>query len=209
MVDEYPKELWEKLYQEVQARSHLARNHGELFDRLDFLVVVREGWHKLGQISGIQASFLDLIADSWNAPYPDYRLALMKVLNEIDNSASKWLSYFDHMVTATGPTLLGLFAEVLQQCESRLENPLPRPSSQTIERLIAPFLNSLYADIENYRIRAIEFCAREGLDLEWLVEAWKKPKEFPGEFDPDDIFVVLANDWPVRLICTARRLFWS
>ena len=209
MDDEYPQGLWEKLYREVQARSHLARNQGELFDRLDFLVVVREGWLKLGQLSGIQASFLDLIADSWNAPYPEYRLSLIKVLNEIDHSASKWLRYFDNAVTATGPTLLGLFAEVLQQCVNRLENPLPRPSKRAIERLIIPFLNCLYADIENYRLRAIEYCGREGIDLEWLVEVWGNPTEWPDQIDPERLFQTFANDLPVRLLTKARRLFWS
>ncbi len=200
-------ELWEALQNEIQPLQHLGNRHGEWFDRLEFLTTVRRDWQRLVRAHSVPLAFLDLVADGWHTPFQTYRAALIDHLGEMVDEPVQWLYRFDR-VMEEGPNVLNAFAELLRQLEFRLAEPAPKPEPAVIHDLARVFMRGLTHYGSNFRRRVVRFCFREAIDPAWMIEpllnhdiGWYSP------VDPQR-FVQIIEDWPVRYLCQAYRLFW-
>jgi hypothetical protein len=201
-------EFWELLQREIQQLQHLATRHGEWFDRFDFLVGVRRDWQRLRKSSFKSSGFLDLIAKSWHAPYHTFQAELIDMLGAMIDHPRKWLDTLDRVVEV-GPHVLPTFAELLRQMEVRQEDPPPKPDETVLKYLATTFIRGLTHYGSDFRHRVVAFCFREGIDPAWIIEpvlthdvGWYSPA------DPQR-FVQIMEDWPVRYLCQAHRLFWT
>lgn len=206
--DENFADLWDTLQQELQHLQHLATRHGEWFDRLEFLNGVRRDWQLLRKSTFVSKSFLELIADAWHSPFHTFHNALVEMLGKMIDNPRYWLKELDR-IAEEGPHVLHAFAELLRQIEMRQEEPVPRPPDSVLRHLASTFASGLTYYSSEFRNQVVAFCFREAIDPAWIIEPFlNRDLDWLYPVDPNR-FVQIINDWPVRYLCQAYRLFWS
>jgi hypothetical protein len=200
-------ELWDLLQNEIKHLQHLANQHGDWFDRLEFLTAVRRDWGLIKRSFFSAPAFLDLIANSWHAPYPTFRKQLLSLAGEMAENPENWLDRLDE-TARVAPQILHAFIDLLRQAEWRVESPLPKPELPVIQLLAKVFMHGLKRYGSDFRLRVVRFCFRDAIDPAWIIESLLNHDiGWYSRVEPNR-FVQLIEDWPVRILCQAYRVFW-
>lgn len=190
---------------EVADLGHLAVQHAEAFDRLEFLLAATNGWAGLRNSRNLPSDLLDLLAAGWVRPFAEVRPLLADVLGQVVAAPLAWLRHLDAL-NEFSPTALAMFAGLLGQYQDRLEQPPPVPHPPAdLARLVAEFVRDLgrwmYPSI---RPKLLTFCLREAVGAE-LVAAVAPAGDPTGPA----LQAAIVADWPLRHLCWACRLFWA
>jgi hypothetical protein len=198
-------DIWWKVVEEIEQVSNLGPRYADWLDRFDFLRSVRDEWQKANASAPVMA-IRHLVGRAWNAPLLHYRQAFWEVLERIEADPSAWVGHFDALRNLY-PALLAAFGELLRQAEYRAE--LPRPDSEVMARITGTFIAAFAFTTESIRAYLVRFCIREAIDPIWMVESVAgKDVAWNSAIDPQ-VFFNLQEDYSVRYVCLAHRLFWA
>lgn len=204
---ELHSELWRDLEQEIKQLAHLGTRFHEWFDQFDYLSTIRQEWQAARSVFGHGNQLLDLLATGWHAPLEDYRTFLLTTLARLAEHPVDWLRYFDD-IRREYPAVFSAISEVLHGAYQQAEPVKPVPASQ-IARLTSEFIASFHSYEESFRFELVEYCCREWIDPFAMVQALADNMvQWRSELSPE-VLVGIADDWPVRLVCLAFRLFWQ
>jgi hypothetical protein len=198
-------ELLAECRREVEELGHLAVRHAEAFDRLEFLMGVSVGWGALRQAAALPPELLDLLPAAWNRPFPEVLPLVADLLAQIVAAPVKWLRHFD-AIANRNPRTLSVVGNLLGQYQDRLPEPPPVPHAPAdLTRLTTEFVrdNSPW-EYSTLRPRLLAFCLREAVGAE-LVAAVAPAASSRGPA----LQQAIADDWPLRHVCWACRLFWA
>jgi hypothetical protein len=185
--------------------EHLAVQHAEAFDRVEFLLAATAGWAGLRAKGQLPAELLELLEAAWVRPFAEARSRVVDVLGRIAAAPVVWLRHLDALAEFS-PTALAMFAGLLGQYQDRLPEPPPVPHPPAdLARLVAEFVRDqgrwTYASL---RPRLLTFCLREAVGAE-LVAAVAPAGDPSGAA----LHQAIVADWPLRHVCWACRLFWA
>ena len=122
---------------------------------------------------------------------------------------SRWLEYFDE-VHKQAPVTLSIFGHLLDQWENTQAHvPVPVGDPDQVKHLLLPLLSRLnFARYAAQRTEVLLLCLREALVPEEIAEA---ATALPPAWSAAGVVwaKVLLDDWPLRYVCRAYRLFWA
>jgi hypothetical protein len=190
---------------EVAALGHLAVQHAEAFDRLEFLTAATTGWAGLRDGRTLPADLLDLLPLAWVRPFPEVRPLVADVLGQVAAAPAAWLKHLDALAEFS-PAALAMFAGLLGQYQDRLPEPPPIPHPPAdLARLVAEFIRDNRPwEYPMLRPRLLAFCLREAVGAE-LVAVVAPTASARAE----ELQRAIMADWPLRHVCWACRLFWA
>jgi hypothetical protein len=207
-------------HEEFVRYEHLASNMSPYFDRFDLLLQASTEWRALTRQKGflgtiwrlanthtddlfkslprrVPVAILRLIAESWSRPLAEVRESLTSILEVMAASPQQWLKHLDTM-RQRAPATLALFGELLDRFETTREGESERHDGDIPTGLVLAFLARTHAsNYEKERGRLLLFCVRENLapeEIAKVASGWSQ---------------ALTNDWPLRYVCRACRLFWA
>jgi hypothetical protein len=203
--------LLESCRAEIARHEYLAPSMSHNFDRYDLLLAASAGWRDLRRKERVPPILLRLIPASWSRPFPEVRPLLMEVLEAIAGAPPRWLDYLDEVQKCSSATL-SLFGQLLGQLEAVAEiTPLQPPDRGVLSDLVLAFLPRLnlaaYSRTKE-RTRLLMFCVNEAIAPEDMAEV---AGGFAGGWQELGTAwaQALLNDWPLRYLCRAYRLFWT
>lgn len=195
--------------EEITRHEHLASNISHSFDRFDLLKDASSGWLKLYCRNFFPDSLLELIGPSWSRPFAEVRGPLMEVLESLAGNRRGWLAHFDEM-RESAPATLALFGALLDRFEEDREAMRTEPRDpERLNRLVYALLPHLnVGGYHEERSRLLMFCVREDIAPEEIAEV---ANGFSGGWEELGAAWshLLMNDWPLRYVCRANRLFWA
>jgi hypothetical protein len=188
--------------------EHLHTRMPEDFDRVDYLMELAQAWRKLLRAEDVPAELIELIPLSWTRTVAEYRLRLVSFLERIAGDPHGVMSQFD-VVYQNALPVLAQFGNVLNMYAygSSVMQADPRTPEQ---RAAVARYYLKRADLSHYgrfRHDLLDFCLRESLQPEDIAAATGPEPEF--WLSPDrHLAHALQDDWPLRHVCLAVRLFW-
>jgi hypothetical protein len=194
---------------EIRQHEYLGQRLAAEFDQFEFSASVARGWRTLRQGWEVPPDLLDLIAWSWRRPFPEVRPRLQALLGKLSRDPQRWLRFFD-LVQQCSPPVLSQFGRLLDQFEEAVGRvPAGPHGPERTGELARDFLDALgCASYPNYRAAFLDFCLREAVAPERVAECvpWRQA-HWPSK--GVSLSRAIANDWPLRCVCRAYRLFWA
>jgi len=215
------RDLWIAIGKEVEQVSHLSTRYGDWFDQFEHLNQISKEWFSAKghwrQISLENSRykknvvphelFLDLIKVAWHAPLPPYRAVLMKMLAAISINTNVWLQCLDEH-RQKYPAVFGAFALILQYAAAQSET-VPEAPAEQVARRTADFVAGFDQFKANLRESVVQFCQESWIDpLEMVQAVVDNRVDWRSDLSPE-MLVQIDDDWPVRMLCQANRLFWQ
>lgn len=187
---------------EVAQLTHLQLRCPDVFDRLEYLEQVAAGWHALKAKGTVPAELLELLRRYWTRPFAEVRRRLMDLLAAVSAAPEVWLGHLV-CIHEVSPPLLSLFGKVLDSYQWTLDLEDDR-DPEDLMVLARDFLED-HGSLR-YRVlraRLLTFCLREWIDPEVAAQLAVSQAVILYEKTRD----TLANDWPLRLVYRACKLF--
>lgn len=200
------RDLMRACVKEYDDLQDFSLDYPEAFDHLDFLRLIVKSSLVAESGNGFQ-KLVDVIRREWCGSLDDVRVELHEVLANIAKFPNKWANRFDEAGPGTFP-----IACVAYQLAMRLRIESEQPDRAILDddrtrneiRREFKSLNSYYRfrdDLSKYCYRS--FYAPE--DLARFLGA-RYASTHPHQ---EPLIDQLLQDWPVRLICLAHRLYHS
>lgn len=197
---------WDDVQREMLALAHLGTRYSEWFDQFEFLTAVRGDWLVAKSNENSPAELFDLIAAGWHAPWPDYQADFERLIEQMADDPHHWISLLRNVPAS----LIGAFNHLLRCRENELGLQQFRPSLERVARMTSEFVAGLSWQDGVFVQQALDYCCREGLDPQWMADALLANQVvWNTSFVEPELLLNLAEDWPVRCVCLAHRLFWS
>jgi hypothetical protein len=188
--------------------NHLHETLDRELDRLDLLWEVAAGWRRLRVAVSVPRQWSDLIPVSWMRDYDRLRPQLLRVVKEIAQDPLRALGIIDEMARHSPAAVaqLGLTLEAYRYAEERYEHD--RRSDNDLALLVMKFINT--HDCSNYRAvrrELLRFCLVEAIEpasFAQIADETVKASWSQGSWQD-----LVAEDAPLRYLCSAYRAFWS
>jgi hypothetical protein len=193
---------------ELNQSVHLHRHLGPELDWLDHLEELSADWQALRGKPDVPAGLLELVPRSWDRPLDEFRPALQQFLGEVAAAPRRYLAAFDR-VWRRGPAVLTEFGRLLILYQSELDLPPERRSAISLTELLLECVDLAdWQDYISFRRALLDFCVREELSPEWAGQALAERTTY---WLPDrrHLSQAILDDWPLRYVCLAQRLFWA
>jgi hypothetical protein len=168
-------------------------------DRLEYLLELVGDWRAL-QSSRTGPPTLDrLVQLSWSRPFEEVRPLLMCFLRRTARQPKQVILELD-LVRAQAPAVLSQLGQMLGQLEATLPYPPEETrSAQTRAQQVLDFFAG--TELPSLRWDLLEFCVTEAIAPEEVAAVIASRRHW------DDLAHHLFNDWPLRHVCWACRLF--
>lgn len=190
---------------EIEKLEHLHGRLGESFARLDFLLELARAWRQVQFEDARWRPILNLIPQTWLLPPHELRPLLFQHLDDWRNRMRETLDLFDE-IASRAPILLAQLGRTLDGYYYSFAFH-PQPTAEELERRARQFLATVDAALyPQFRWKLLNFCLREFLAPEWLAEVMESRSQ---DGNLVQLFGQVRNDWPLRVLCQAYRVFWS
>jgi hypothetical protein len=197
-----------------QCRSEieqLAPTHWHLraeLDRLDELGELCRGLQALKAEPDMPPELLTLVPLSWEKALDDYRPVLMKFLGSVADAPLPNLALFDR-IRRLSQAVLNQLGRVLGELQQRL--PAPEGSSPE-HMLIEPLLEFVdqcrWRDYDLFRTALLPYCLHEVLAPEWVGQVLAHQPAY-WLSDTSHLSQRILDDWSLRYVWLAHRVFWA
>ena len=112
------------------------------------------------------------------------------------------------------PAMIAHFGGLLQNYEYRAEAYNPRPEDpQQFFEFAEEMIDSLdRGGYSETRLELLRFFTRTWIQPEWLevmFQHWIETRHHGGNQKRASLGEKVMNDWPLRYVCWAERLFWA
>lgn len=213
---------WAGCRAEIARHEHMASQMPYFFDRFDLLLEASRERRRLSQRKGVLAAvwramntdfddifsvlfrrrvpalLVHLIGSSWSRPLAEFRGPLLAVLEAMAGAPQQWLKTLE-LARKRAPATLALFGELLDRLEQGQSGAEMRADGDNLTELALAFVSRLnVVKYQKERERLLLFFIRENIAPEAVAEAasgaWER---------------ALMDDWPLRYVCRACRLFWG
>lgn len=221
-TDAEGQRVWAGCRAEIARHEHMASQMSYLFDRYDLLMQAAREWRRLSQRKGVldpvwramnadfddifselfrrpvPPLFLQLIGSSWSRSSAEFRGPLMAVLEAMASAPQQWLKTLDQ-TRKRAPAALALFGELLDRLKESRDKEVGHREGDNLTESALAFISRLNViTYQKERGRLLLFFIRENIAPEAVAEAasgaWER---------------ALMDDWPLRYVCRACRLFWD
>jgi hypothetical protein len=206
--DDAAWELLATCREELQRYDHLFTRHASGFDQLDFLLDLAGAWLDLREADFVPEGFLELIHLSWLRPFSEIRPMLLTFLGRINREPRRMLEGLSE-VYQQSPALLAQFGTILDILEAS-GNQEPTGPAVAHERTsqIRDFLDfTVRVMWQDFRTSVLDFCLREAIAPEELAE-YANGRDGYRLTSDRHLTQAISEDWPLRQVCRAHRLFW-
>jgi hypothetical protein len=217
-LDDRAANAFDECRHELEELEHLQAQFGELFSRLDFLQDLSQAWRRaMTEDSSNRTerwrraeewtAVMNLVPLSWTRPLPELRTLFVQYFESSWDHPQKTLAALDD-VQRSAPVLLSQLIRVLESLQFSV--PIrPQDSAAIIEIDLRTrrFLEGVDANnYQEFRARLLTYCFREFLAPERMAEVVESRSH---DQNLVNLFGEVRNDWPLRCLCLAHRLFWA
>jgi hypothetical protein len=201
-------ELEQRCKQELEQLTHVHQRLQHELDMLDQLLELSADWHDVRGEPDVPPALLDLIPLSWERPPDTIRPALHKLLADIEAAPQRYLRVFGR-IRECGAAVLTQFGQVLADLERGLVLPRETRSAIALTESLLEFVDlGGWRDYPHFRRRLLDYCLREVVSPERVGQALVDRAPYWLSSDRHLSQAVL-DDWPLRYVWLACRLFWA
>jgi hypothetical protein len=191
-----------KTLDEVKQFEHLQSRLAGALDRHEFLLEVSRGLRVLRKEAGIPPAFLELVPLSWTRPFGEVRPRLLQLLGELLRQPWTMLRLFDR-IQAQSAAVLGQFGNLLSMLQGTVLDAADERSANDLADAIRQFLASKDWDTYgSFRGELLGFCLRDMIAPDLVSQA------VLGHGDAN-LAQRIREDWPVKYVWLAYRVFWA
>jgi hypothetical protein len=197
--DDSAERLARQCWEEVGQLNHLQRTLADGLDRLELLLDVAKGWRLLRGDPHVPQALVQLIPLSWTRPFVEVRPDLLAYLADVVRQPREALIAFEHIM-CKAPAVLPQFGHLLALLEDTVP-PLP-DAGEEVRELARAYLGAEdFSDYHAYRLRLLDWCVQEAL----------LPEEVAMAIADETLALAakVPQDWALRCVCWACRLFWA
>jgi len=210
-TEEPVRRVFQHCCEEIDKLEHLQSRLGESFARLDYLKDLSEAWKSSRWIGGEANEAWDalirLIPATWTRSPAELRFIFLQYFEEAWDNPHDTLKLLDE-VKDRAPILLSQLGQTLESLLFSVPSRFGEEIAQDeIETRTRRFLRGIDGgDYAQFRWKLVNFCFREFLAPERIAEVMESRDRDPAVIQ---LFTWVRNDWPVRCLCQAHRLFWA
>lgn len=199
--------LFRNVCAQLEEMTHVHQRLAYELTQIDVLLDLAAQWKVMSERDTGLAPLLDLVPLSWTRPLSDFRPALLAYLGQIARNPQQILERFSSLAYSA-PVLLGQFGRILQVLQFDAATPqTDRPSPDSLARQLGKLLAEANStDYHVFRQVIFQYCLRETIAVEDATESAIDDPHFRA-YQP--LFQSLYEDWALRYVCQANRLFWS
>jgi len=191
-----------KALDEVKQFEHLQNRLAGTLDRHEFLLEVSRGLRVLRRETGIPPAFLELVSLSWTRPFAEIRPALLRLLGDWLRQPWTMLRLFDR-IQAQSAAVLGQFGNLLSMLQGSVPDSADERTASDLADAIRQFLTSKdWGAYTAFRGELLGFCLRDMIAPDLVSQA------VLGQGDAN-LAQRIREDWPVKYVWQAYRLFWA
>jgi hypothetical protein len=203
---EFTRECMEQCSAELRELVEVGSLLEYQLDQLDFLEQLSEEWEKLQGRVGLADKLYRLIPLSWTRPFEEAQAELRGFLADVCRNPVEALRSFDS-VHEQASAVLAHFERLLNQL-AHCTHVEGRSPSEGLRRLVHEFLHDqAWQDYWGLRPRLLRFCLEEVLSPEEVVPLIEGDRAF--QVAELHLAEYLTEDWSLRAVCWAHRLFWA
>jgi hypothetical protein len=191
-----------KTLDEVKQFEHLQSRLADALDRHEFLLEVSRGLQVLRKEAKIPPALLELVPLSWTRPFAEVRPLLLRLLDLLLCQPWTTLRLFDH-IQAQAAAVLGQFGNLLAMLQGTVPDAADERSADDLGAALRQFLTSKdWVSYASFRGDLLGYCLREVIAPQLVSEAVLAHGD-------TNLAQQIRDDWPLKYVWLAYRLFWA